>query len=310
MKPTSFSLKQLLCVLALAGAGWTSGTAAPASGPEASARPQVIALVAAVGGQVTMVRQRQSVGSHLEPFHRQVIPLKGQTLNMAVLNGLDRGIEQDEPQAQRVLLAWNPPEELQARLAELRGPARDDAMLDALIEHLRPMPERQGWDRIEAIMPKYFRAEMRGMGSKLQGIGVYVQPLERQLLDIDGDGNISSSAAVGDDGTGRRVINPRTGAVNNASTYVAPYMYFERVTLDARTLAVLARKQQFDASKYHDPMSNARDVSGHLTPEMLTEKMLALAERSAYQSVRGKGSSVDVSVPVPVAGMPASSPGK
>ena len=135
------------------------------------------------------------------------------------------------------------------------------------------------------------------MGNKLQGIGVYVQPLRsnKDLLD--------ESMPPGDDDGDQRVVNPNTGEVVRKSTFVAPYMFFERVTIDPRTLAIVKRQAHYEATKYHDPMSESIDVSGHLPPALLAEKLTELAERSAYQSVRGK-SSVEVTAPKAVTGMP------
>ena len=291
-RPCQFALSLVLAVSPLLAAAQFS----PAPSPEATQAPPVIALLAAVGDQMNVVRQKESVGSNLDPFNRRVVPLPGQAINMAVLRGLDRGIAQEDPSARRVLLRWSPPAELLQSLNELRGPARDDALLQALLSYLRELPQRQEWDRIEAVLPAYFRAEVRGMGSKLQGIGIYVQPLDRGF-DITEEGLVDDP----NDTRGYSTVDPKTGRVRTARSFVAPYMYFERITLDARSLEVLARKRQLDNIKFHDPMSEERDVSAHLSQADLMGRLLSLAERSAYQSIRGKQGTVEVTAPVPVA---------
>ncbi|MCH7342021.1 hypothetical protein LZ017_01295 [Pelomonas sp. CA6] len=268
----------------------TADTAGPTAGT-----PPVIALVAAVGDRLTIVRQRSSTGTHMEPFSRAIVPIDSQALNFAALRGLQRAVQEEEPGASVALLSWNPTEAINQKINALRGPQRDDALLEALREHLGGMPERAGWSRIEAILPRYFMPEMKGMGSKLQGVGIYVQPLERGLdpgqeLETPG-GNISLS-----DNGGSRTLNPRTGEVVRAVTYVAPYIYFQRLTLDAKTLQVLARKNQYDNTKYHDPESTARDPMKHLELADLLQRVIDMTERSAYVSVRGK-QSVEVSAP-------------
>ncbi len=262
--------------------------------------PTTVALLAAVGDQLTLVRQRQGTGSHIEPFSRQTVQLQGQQLNYAVLRGLDRAIELEEPASRRVLLSWNPPADLTAQLSKAVYRDRNEQLLDALRKYLESVPERQQWDRIEAVVPHFQGVGTKGMGTKLSGIGVYVQPLARMKLEIDGEGEVvnSSSDKEGDFGT----INPRTGERSNASTYVAPYFFFDRVTLDARTLKLLSRKAQMDNVKYHDPDSTARDVGGHLSTADMMGKLLELAEKSAYRSVRG---SVEVSAPKAVDTPPA-----
>lgn len=268
------------------------------------AKPAVIALVAAVGDQISIVRQREAVGSRLEPFTRRTLPINGPTLNLALLRGLAAGIAQEEPQAERVLLRWTPPVETAQALAETRDASRDELVLEALLKHLAALPERAQWDRIEALLPKHFQAEMRGMASKLSGIGIYVQPLKSEQIEISEQGlGVASMPADGE----FRTIDPKTGERGNASTYVAPYVYFERVTLDARTLRVLARKRQFDNIKYNDPNSPAIDVFDQMRPTELLGHLLELAERSAYQSVRGRTSRVETTVPQE---LPASAPAR
>lgn len=253
--------------------------------------PTTVALMAAVGDQLSFVRQRQGTGSHIEPFTRQTLQLEGKQLNYAVLRGLDRAIELEEPAARRVLLSWNPPAELTKALNQVSSKDRNEQLLDALRKHLESVPDRKQWDRIEAVLPHYNYHGVKGLGTKLNGIGVYVQPLARNSIDIDTEGGVvEREERAGDYHT----VNPRTGEKSNYSTYVAPYFYFDRVTLDAKTLKVLSRKPQMDSVKYHDPDSVARDVSGQLTTAEVFGKLLDLAEKSAYKSVRG---TVEVGAP-------------
>lgn len=252
--------------------------------------PTTVALLAAVGDQFTFVRQKQSTGSNLEPFSRQTMQLQTQQLNYAVLRGLDRAIELEEPQARRVLLSWTAPAEVKAAMEKSYVNNRNEVLLDALRKYLASMPERKQWDRIEAIVPHFSYRGVKGLGTKLSGIGVYVQPLQSMSVDINGEGDIESSERNGSYFT----VDPNTGDKSNYSTYVAPYFYFDRVTLDAQTLKVLSRKPQMDSIKYHDPTSTAVDVARQLSSAQMIDKLLDLAEKSAYRSVRG---SVEVSAP-------------
>jgi hypothetical protein len=293
-------LKNLACILAAAIAGGTAWAQAPA-------KPPTVALLAAVGDQVDVVRQRERTGSHREPFMRKSIAINGQALNLAVLKGLDQAIEEEEPQAQRVLLAWTAPAEVQRQLANAQGKEREALVLAALKEHLRTMPARAGWDRIEAILPSYFFESVGGLGRKLAGVGFYVQPLSKGAVSPDwGDVDAPVAAdAAPEDESDYKIVDPNTGQHVRSSTYIAAYMYFQRVTLDARTLEVLARKRQLDNVKYADPNSTAVDVGDQIPLRVMSGKLLDLAERSAYTSVRGK-SSVYVTQPKAVA--PASAP--
>lgn len=281
-------MNKRLCLIAIA----TASLLAPAWAQRVQAEaPTTVALMAAVGDQFTFVRQRQGTGSHIEPFTRKTVQLEGQQLNYAVLRGLDRAIELEEPQTRRVLLSWNPPADLTAQLNQASNRDRNEQLLDALRKHLQTVPERKQWDRIEAVLPHFNGLGVKGMAGKLNGIGVYVQPISNADLDIDTEGEIVSASEK--DGA-YQTVNPRTGEKSNFSTYVAPYFYFDRVTLDAQTLKVLSRKPQMDSVKYHDPDSTAKDVGTQLSMADMMGKLLDLAEKSAYRSVRG---SVEVSAP-------------
>jgi len=278
--------------------------ATAASNAPAEPKPaQTVALVAAIGDRVELVRQRPSTGSNLEPYTRQTVQVSSQALNYAVLRGLDKAMAEQEPDATRVLLQWTMPSELAERVEKARGAQRQDLVLGALTEHLKSLPARQGWDRVEVIVPAYTFLELRGMGTKLSGIGIYVQPLARQSIDIssmaDGAGTMDIAETEADGAY--RTINPNTGETAHSSVYVAPYMYFERLSYDAKTLVLLKRQRFFDNTKYADPMSTALDVAQQMTPAQTLGKLLESVERSAYKSVRPLASEVTASEPKPVA---------
>lgn len=291
-------MKHLACIVALtslSGGAWAQD----------AAKPPVVALVAAVGDQIDIVRQRERTGTHREPFSRKSFAINGRALNMAILKGLDQAIEEAEPQAQRVLLAWTAPAATQQQLAEAEGKDREALTLAALKTHLQSLPARAGWDRIEAILPSYFYSSVGGMGRKLSGLGFYVQPLDKgaSVQPWDSDAEALDSETPDPDpagGASHRTVDPNTGETGRSLTYVATYMYFQRITLDARTLEVVGRKRQLDNVKYADPKATAIDVGDQIPLRVMTSKLLDLAERSAYTSVRGKSSQINVTAPRPV----------
>ncbi|MBV8037234.1 hypothetical protein [Roseateles sp.] len=257
----------------------------------------VVALMAAVGDRIEVVRQRQQVGSHLEPFTRRVLQVQGQALNVAALRGLEKAMAEEEPQDRLVLLRWNMPATLTERMESTRGADRQALVLDEVLGHLRRMPERAEWDRIELLVPAYTYAPVTGMGTKLSGVGVYVQPLASQSAEISGMGDtITLSDTDGD----YRTINPNTGERGNSSVYVAPFMYFERFSYDAKTLQLVKRQRFFSNTKYADPMSAALDVAQQMSKEQLMGKLMETIERSAYKSVRQGQGEVTVTQPKPL----------
>jgi len=278
--------------------------------PAAPQGAQTVALLAAIGDRIEVVRQRQSVGSRVEPYTRKTLQVNSQALNYAVLRGLDQALTEEEPSAQHVLLQWTMPEALANQVEKARGSARQDLVLGALTEHLKGLSARKDWDRIEVVIPAYTFLELRGMGTKLSGIGVYIQPLANQAIDIsmmDATGDITMTQADGD----YRTINPKTGETAHSSVYVAPYMYFERLTYDAKTLELIKRQRFFDNTKYADPTSTALDVSQQMTDAELMGKLVESVERSAYKSIRQTTTEVTASEPKPVAApQPASTPAR
>lgn len=266
----------------------------------AAQAPQKVALVAAIGDRIDIVRQREQVGSHIEPYARRTLQVGSQALNFAVLRGLDKAIGEDEPNSTRVLLQWTMPEDVYARVSEATGARRQDVVLQALNTHLQALPQRKDWDRIEVVIPAYTYAEMRGMGTKLSGIGVYVQPLRNQNIEIGNIADTGINLSVSDADGDYRTVNPRTGETAHSSVYVAPYMYFERLTYDAKSLALLKRQRFFDNTKYADPLSASLDVANQMTPVELMGKLIESIERSAYKSVRQKTGEVKVTPPKPL----------
>ena len=243
----------------------------------------IIALVATVGDQVSYSRQRSSAGTRIDPTYRKTVAIPAQTLNAAVLKGLDRAIEREEPGSKRLFLLWNTPADTTQALKAAQGEERNVLMLEALLAQLRPMPQRMEWDRIEAILPRYARSERDGMGSKLGGIGFYVQPLKNVVVEFQDNGDTVTTESDG----GSRTVDPKTGEKGNYSTFVAPYFFFDRVTLDARTLEVVGRKSHVDNTKYHDPNSTANDIADQMPVAEMFARLATLMEQSAYRSVRG-----------------------
>ncbi|HEY4081648.1 MAG TPA: hypothetical protein VGM81_13230 [Burkholderiaceae bacterium] len=286
--------------------------AAAPEAPRSPKAPQTIALLAAIGDRVEIVRHLKTSARPGDPYRRKTMQITDQTLNFAVLRGMDKALTEEDPEAKHVLLQWDAPPELADKITKARGDQRGDLMIGALTEHLKSLPERQQWDRIEVIVPAYTYLDKDGMGTKLSGIGVYVQPQAPQTFDLDSIGADSGggSAVILTESDGDyRTVDPKTGATAHAATYVAPFMYFERLTFDAKSMALLKRQVYFDNTKYADPNSRALDVGSEMASKEMIDKMLASAEHSAFKSIHSVTGEVKVSTPRPLptpAGTPAS----
>ena len=222
--------------------------------------------------------------SSVDDFSRRTVQVDPQQLNMAVLRGLDAALSAEEPASRRVMLRWSPNPGLTDQLKNASFEARDALVLDALRERLAQIPQRAEWDRVEAILPRYAWETREGMPSRLGGIGIYVKPTGNQWELLDEDGVDRKQEHADPD---RTTTNPRTGEQQKDKAYVAPFISFERVTLDAKTLAVVARKPQFTHTKFSDPNSKSVDVIEQVSPAEVVTQLNQLVEHAAYRSVRG-----------------------
>lgn len=288
---------QTHCVALLLGipfaalVGLTSPDAAaqpPAATPPATsvAAPKVIALVAAVGDQFQYVRQKESVGSHFEPYIRQTLAVPDHALNNAVLRGLDRAVEQQYPQSERLYLAVRGDPAIQKALPQEREALTTKRVL-ALLE---ANPDRQRWDQIIMVVPKWLMSEQQGMGSKLTGIGLYVQPLGN---DWDTSGEIVED-----------LIEDTARAQVRSRKFIAPFFYVQVTTLDARTMKVIRSESRYDFRKIVDKESTALDVQAQFTPEQLASHMQRFVETSALKAVNENADTGTVQVG-PVREVPA-----
>lgn len=269
---------------------------APAAGASApaTAAPKVIALVAAVGDQFQYVRQKESVGSHFEPYIRQTLTVPDHALNNAVLRGLDRAVEQQYPQAERLLLAVRGDPAIQQALPQ----ERESLTMKRVLTLLQANPDRPRWDQIIVVTPKWLMSEREGMGSKLTGIGLYVQPLGAEF-DTSGD---FVDDVVED--TAREQVRSRR--------FVAPFFYVQVTTLDARTMTVIRSESRYDFRKIVDKESTALDVQAQFTPEQMASHMQRFVETSALKAVNENANTGTVQVgpvrEVPAAARTATTP--
>jgi hypothetical protein len=311
---SKLSLLAIAAALALAGelalpqtAHATPNAASAATGSDFKPA-QTVALMAAIGDRVELVRTLKLSSGKAEPYKRKTMQFSNQALNHAVLRGMDKALSDDEPDAKHVLLEWNSPPDLAAKMAKVNGKERQALVEGTLIEQLKGTPDRQSWDRIEVIVPAYSDLEQEGMGNKLSGIGVYVQGQQQMLFEDDAMTDGAGAARTETEGD-YRTVNPKTGETAHSPTYVAPFMYFERLTFDAKTMALIKRQRFYDNTKYADPDSTALDVGSQMTGQEMVAKMVESVEHSAYKSIRQVNSQVTVTEPVPVsAPAPASSP--
>jgi hypothetical protein len=274
--------------------------AAPATAPAAataSANAKTYALVSAVGDQFTYVRQRESTGSNrIDNFTRQVIKVPNNALNAAVLRGLDRAVASLDPDSNRVYVTLAP-----AEMENVSPQDREAVAIGKVVSALEKMPERAKWDKIYVAVPKFLLSERSGMGTKLHGLGVYIQPLSSATLS---DNELGVDIDVGSSGESDST-NPEGEAVRS-KRYVAPFSYISTYVIDPRTMRVIEKNNRHDFQKLFDPNSPALDVANSIPTDFLVSRIETLIERSAAKSVNDKEgpATVEVGEVKPVTGKP------
>lgn len=271
----------LLCSATTGGAQLPDTAKAAAPVP-----PRSYALVSAVGDRFTYVRQRRQVGSNIiDNFTRKELKVADNALNFAVLRGLDQALAQAEPDSKRVLMAMNA-----VQMDGVRAQDRERVSLEKMIAALEPMPQRRDWDRIIVVTPSYVFSAHNGMGSKLNGLGVYVQPLESARLESE-----NFSVDIDPTQQGEAATTGPGGKKSQSKLYIAPFSYLQVVTLDAKTLRVIDKNPRYDFQKLYDPASTSLNVENSLSPDFLADRIISLIELSAGRAVNENyGAKVEV----------------
>ena len=254
----------------------TSAFAEEPTQPATDAKPKVYMLISAVGDQFSYVTQKKSVGSNIiDNFSRKVFRVPDDAINTSVLRGLDKAVEQRDPTSVRILGRLNPLE-----MEGVRPIDREKVAMKKLMDTLEKFPQRKDWDYIVVVTPKFQFSERKGMGSKLEGIGVYVQPLESATLS-DQDSGVDILGTEGED-----TVDPNGKPGKTSKRYVAPYNYTQTWVFDAKTMKVLESSARYEFQRIYDPMSTAIDVAQSIPIEKLATLFTNFVERS---TARGLG---------------------
>ena len=223
------------------------------------------------------MRQKESTGSNIIDNNiRNVIKVKNNSLNLAVLRGLETGITAANPGSELEYITLNS-DEMEGVLPQNREAVAIGKIVAALEKH----PNRLNWEKIIVATPKYLMTERAGMAPKLSGIGIYIQPLTGGSIEgSDGEQNIDVTAQGESDTT-----NPEDGKKNKSKTYVAPFNYLQLYVLDPKTLRVIEKVARHDFVKLNDPNSTALDVGKSIPIEALATRIGTLIERSAARAL-------------------------
>lgn len=233
---------------------------------EAIGPPKVYALVGAVGNRVEVVHEVQSVGSNLPPFRRSAYKVEGNMVNRLVLQGLDRAVEKSDPESRRVYLSTNP----------------NPQTIERVVEDLRKM-DRSNWHQILVALPSHRTRGNDGLPIRIQGLGIFVQPLCESDTGWFRPGSCDSDFRSV---TGPKALTP-SGETISANTYVAPYSFIEVFVLDPKTLAVLERNVSHGHRKLTDQTASARRIFDGSNPEFLAAQVVEVVHEAVEEAALG-----------------------
>ena len=229
--------------------------------PTFSGDKPVVALASAIGGQLSVVLAKEEVGSRMDPYRRLALPINDYTLDGIVLRGMDRTVARLRPDSERIFMRLNP-----VLLDDVPPDQREQVAMQKLLAEIRDWPQRQQWERIYVVTPHFRGFERNGLGSKLYGIGMYVQDLE----------NASDFEVIEPDGT---------PGVKRRSRFVALYYYATMIVLDAKSLTVLDVQPWLIDEKIHDSNSTAIRMEGQIDPQTFAARLEKFAESASFNAL-------------------------
>jgi hypothetical protein len=229
------------------------------------------ALVAAVGQRFSISHEVWQIGSQLPPYERTWVDAPDNILNRSVLQGLQKAVAEVDANGKQVYLSLDGAELEGVPLGE-----RENVALAKVVAELKKMPQRADWYRIIVATPAFQGMARDGMASRLQGIGIFTEPLcQGQCREFEGV----------DPPKGMKALSAKNKPIK-AGVYLAPYSFIKIWVLDPNTLEVLDTQTRFDNVKLSNPESTTRDINRSFTREFIAEHISGVIEKSVHEGVR------------------------
>jgi hypothetical protein len=275
----SISAALVFCLVSAVADLAYSQAATPAAD---SVNPRVFALVAAVGQKFDVTTEVQRTGSHLTPYRHTSSGVQKDVLNRIALNGLDKAVAAIDPDSKRIYLTLSA-----TQMDGVEPSQRENVAIGAVVAALEKMPQRLEWDRIVVATPAYRRLELQGLAGRLQGFGLFLEPL-CQGCDLTGSMRPNGAEALTSD-----------GETIEANTYVAPFSYIDVWILDPKTLAVLDKQERFDSQKLAEPKYRQfnGDVQKYLVGRLSILIEHSIGEAVAHSEINDRHGRVEVGEP-------------
>lgn len=275
MRAGPFAMALLLVGLS---AGQAQGQ--PATADATNAKPRVYGLIAAVGAQFSLVSEGPTTGTHLSPYRRTTTDVPRDLLNRMALHSLDDAVAAIDPKSQRIYMSMAAKD-----MEGVVAAKREDVAIANVVAALQKMPERLQWDRIVVATPAYRALAKNGLGSNLQGLGIFSESMCQA-----GCGNPFSPLDVGwldSEPPGGWDAVRSDDKATKARTYLAPFSYIAVWILDPKSLVVIDRREGFDSQKLAEPKWRPQlDVDQPDTQKYLAMRIFNLVEMSIGEAVK------------------------
>jgi hypothetical protein len=249
-----------------------------AGAPLTPPKPKVYALLAAIGEDFTLVTEVSRTGTHLSPYRRYTEKVAGDVLNRMALYSLDQAVAKIDPAGTRVYMTM-PAVSMQG----VAPPRRAAVAMAKIVADLEQIPQRLEWDRIVVATPAYQALEANGLGSKLQGFGMFAQSQCQAACGGFGlADHVAAAAAEPPDGVD--AVTSEDNAIK-ARTFLAPFSYVEVWVLDPKTLAVLDEQQSYSSQKLAEPVWKPLDFDNGTGQKYLAMRIANLIELSIDEAL-------------------------
>lgn len=264
-------------VMALATSAYGQANSVEAFVPDGAPAPRTYALIAAFGEQLTYVEGRAETGSNIEAYRRRGLAVPDNGLNKVILRALDAAVAQQSPRSRRIHLILDP------KVVDAPHPnERESAAVEAALEVVRRLPQRQQWDEIFVVTPAYVLGPSDGLAPRLHGAGVYVQPVTSAELTLANNRILSPDTA----GSPTEWPTSPDGVVHASRVFIALHYYARVRRYDAKTLELLHTEGRFESVKLHDPNSDSIHLVHSIPRTVLEQRLSTMIEETTLAAAR------------------------
>ncbi len=187
---------------------------------------------------------------------------------------LDAAIAKLDPASRRVYMTLKP-----GGLKDVAAPSAKAPTIGRIVAALEMTPQRSEWDRIVVVTPTYAATGLEGLPGKLQGPGVFVEPMcqgrNRQELVRSRLVHTRTRPPAGPEAT------TPDDTCHRVNYFVAPFFYVQVWMLNARTFEVIDHQKVFDSRRCYDPKLGPRQK---VSDEFLVAQFAGVIEASVRRA--------------------------